>query len=177
MGVSCPQQRHYEMPALAVEDDQRMVHMLPIVAVVVTTFLIPVGGIVRRVEVQKHPLRSAARLPLSHVKLEENSGYLVARAYRGRVLHPRDGRLRGKVLAALGQRAARHLQQGIFPQGVRVVLVLVAAGYLQDALPDERDERMASPPISPLGYAFGDGLAQAHLGVHLREPQEPAIGG
>src|SRR5215208_186661 len=175
VGVSCPQERRYEMPALAVEDDQRMVDVMLVVAVVVTTFLLPVGGIVRRVEVQQHPRRSAARLPLSHVELEENSGYSVARAYRGRVLHPRDGRLRGEVLTALGQRAARHLQQGIFPQGVRVVLVFVAARYLQDALPDERDERMASPPVSPLGYALADGLAQTQFGVHLREPEEPAV--
>ena len=42
------------MPALAIDDEQRRVHVLPKVAVVVTTFLLPVGGIVCCVEVQEH---------------------------------------------------------------------------------------------------------------------------
>ena len=164
------------MPALAVEDEQRMVDALPVVAVVVGAFLLPVGGVVCGVEVQKHPLRrSAAFLSLSEVEFEEDSGYLVARAYRGRVLHPRDGRLAGKLCSALGQRAAHHLQQGIFPKGVRVVLVLVAARYLKDALANERDERMASSPVSPLLNALGDSLAQAQLFIHLCQPEKPAV--
>jgi len=39
------------MPALAVEDEERMVHMLLVVAVVVAAFLLSVSGIVGRVEV------------------------------------------------------------------------------------------------------------------------------
>jgi hypothetical protein len=46
VGVSGPEKRRYEVPTLAVEDEQRMVHMLPIVAVVVRAFLLSVSGVV-----------------------------------------------------------------------------------------------------------------------------------
>jgi hypothetical protein len=90
------------MPALAVEDEQGMVDVLAVVAVVEGAFLIFVSGIVRRVKVHEHPLRGTVLLPLREVKLEEDLGYPVARAPRGRVLHPGDGRLAGEIGAALG---------------------------------------------------------------------------
>lgn len=52
MGVSRPQQRRDEMPRLAVEDEQRIVHMLTVIAVVVRAFLLSVSGICGRVEVK-----------------------------------------------------------------------------------------------------------------------------
>src|SRR5215210_9284263 len=165
------------MPTLAVEDEQRMVHMLTVIAVVEGAFLLSVGGICGRVEVKQHLLGSAVPLSLSQVDLEEDFGCSVAGAYRGRVLHPRDGRLTGKVEAALGKRAAAEFEQRIFSKSVRVVLIVVSARYLKNALPNERGERVARFPRAPLGHTFGDGLAQAQLLVHPRQPEHSSIGG
>jgi hypothetical protein len=63
------------MPALAVEDEQGMVDVLAVVAVVEGAFLISVSGIVGRVKVHEHPLRGTVLLPLREVKLEEDLGY------------------------------------------------------------------------------------------------------
>ncbi len=62
MCVSRSKQRRDQVPALAVEDEKRMVHVLFVVAVVVATFLLPVGRIVGRIQVQEHPLWRALRL-------------------------------------------------------------------------------------------------------------------
>src|SRR5215210_295176 len=152
VGVAGPQKRRDQVPALAVEDEQRMIHVLPIVAVVVGTFLLSMGGVVGRVEVQKHALRGALLPSLCEVKLEEDFGYLVARAYARGVLEAADGGLAGQIGTALMQRAAHHLEQRVFAKGVRIVLILVAAGYLEDALLDEGSERVASLPPTPLRH-------------------------
>src|SRR5215208_1441641 len=110
MGVAGPQKRRDQVPALAVEDEQRMVDVLAVVAVVVAAFLLAVGGVVGCVEVQKNLIWSAVLLSLPEVKLEEDFGYLAARASRGRILHPRDGTLARKRGAALGKCAAGELQ-------------------------------------------------------------------
>ncbi len=140
------------------------------------TFLIAVGGIVRGVEVQEHLLgRSSVFGPHFKVELEDGFGYPAARAPRGRVLQARDGRLARQIGPALRQRAARHLQQGVFAQGIRIVLVLVAARYLEDPLAHQRGQGVAPPPLSLLRHALGDGLAQTQLLVRLRKPKKPAV--
>jgi hypothetical protein len=45
MGVARPQERTDKVPALSVEDEQGMVHVLLVVAMVVAAFLIAMGGI------------------------------------------------------------------------------------------------------------------------------------
>ena len=110
VGVARPQKRPDEVPALAIEDEQRMVHVLALIAVIVRTFLFSVSRIVGCVEVQKHLIWSAVLLPLREVELKEDFGDLAARAPRGRILHPRDGRLARKSGAALGKCAAGELQ-------------------------------------------------------------------
>ena len=83
--------------------------------------------------------------------------------------------LRGEISTALGQRAAHHLEQGIFAKGVRVVLILIAARYLKDALPNERAEGMASSPVSPFLNALGDGFTQAQLFIHPCQPEKTTV--
>jgi hypothetical protein len=63
---------------------------------------------------------------LAQVELEEDFGYLIARAHARGVLQAADGGLAGQIGAALGQRTADHLEQGVSAEGVGVVLVLVA---------------------------------------------------
>ena len=79
------------MSILAVEDDERMVDVLPIVAVVEGAFLLSVGGICGSIKVQKYFLRSAILLPLPQIEFEEDFGYSVTRASGGRNLKPTDG--------------------------------------------------------------------------------------
>ena len=64
MGVAVPQDGREQLARPAVEDEERMVHVLAVVAVVVAAFLLSVGRIVRRVEVQEHALRGAVFAPL-----------------------------------------------------------------------------------------------------------------
>ena len=74
MGVARPEERRDQVPALSVEDQQGMVHVLLIVAVVVGTFLLPVGRISGRIEVQKHLLWSTVFSSLSQVEFEDCLG-------------------------------------------------------------------------------------------------------
>jgi hypothetical protein len=95
VGVSRSKQRREQVPALPVEDEKRMID----VVLVVGTFLLPVGRICGRIEVQKHLLWSTFFSSLSQVEFEDCLGYWVARAPVGRVLKARDGRLAGEVLS------------------------------------------------------------------------------
>ena len=56
MGVSRPQKRRDQVPALPVEVEKRMVDVLAVVAVVVTALPLAVGGVCGRVEVQEYLL-------------------------------------------------------------------------------------------------------------------------
>ena len=175
MGVARPKERADQVPAFAVEDEQGMVDVLFVVAVVVATFLIAVGGICGRVEVQEYLFRSSVLASLLEVELEECLGHPVASASGGRVLQPGDSGLARQIRPALGHRPAQELEQGVFAQGVRVVLVLVAASYLKDALLDESFQRMAPFALPPLRHVLGYPLAQRELGVCSSQPHEPAI--
>ena len=112
MSVSCPKERRDEVPTLAVKDQEWMVHVLLVVAMVVATFLIAMGGVVGGIEVQKDFLRSAILAPLCEVDLEEDFGYPVARASRGGVLKPADGRLLARSAPLSGKEPHTTLSKG-----------------------------------------------------------------
>jgi hypothetical protein len=131
-----------------------MVDVLTVIAVVVGAFLLSMGRVVGCVEVQKHLLWSAILAPLSQIKFEEGLGDLLTAASVHRVLQAREGGLACQIRSTLGQRAAHPLEQRVFPQGVRVVLVLIATGYLGDTLADQRAQRVESFPLSLLRYVF-----------------------
>lgn len=76
-----------------------------------------------------------------------------------------------------GRRPRTSFQERVLPQGVGVVLVLVAGGYLQDPLAYQRREGVPDGRPPPLRHVGGDLLAQAQLPVHLGEPEEAAVGG
>ena len=103
VGVARPQERRDQVPALPVEDEQGVVHVLLEVAVVVGALLISVGGVVGGIEIQDDLLRDAPFGSLPRVELEDGLGHPVAIARGGRVLEPRDGRLACQVRSALGQ--------------------------------------------------------------------------
>ncbi len=102
------------MVCLPIEDQQWVKDMLFIVAMVEGTFLLPVGGIVGRVEVQKNALGNATVLgSLADVELHECPSYAVARAGCERILKPRDRRLAGEIGSCFWQSAADQFEQRI----------------------------------------------------------------
>ena len=119
-----------------------MEDVLLVVAVVVGTFLLAVSRVVCGVKVQKDTRRRSVFAPLPEVELAQRFGHTQAGSGVGCILKTRDSRLACQVRVRLRQPPADQLQQRITPQGIRVVLVLVAARYLQDSLPDQRLQRM-----------------------------------
>jgi hypothetical protein len=65
--------------------------------------------------------------------------------------------------------------QRVSIQEVRVVLVLIATGYLVDALLDQGNQRVASFPLSPFRHLLGYGLTHPEFRIRLCQPSEPAI--
>jgi hypothetical protein len=149
--------------------------VLLVVAVVVAAFLIAMGGVCGRVEVEQNLLRSPVFGAFSRVELEERFCHPVATTSVNSVLQARDGGLRGEIGTRLGQRSAHELEQRIGAKGIRVVLVLVTARYLEDALLEECHQGVVSFPLSPLRHVLGHGFAQAELFVGLSQPGEPTV--
>jgi hypothetical protein len=150
--------------------------MLLVVAMIVATFLIAVSGICGGIEVQKDLLRSAVPAPLCEVELKEDFGYPVARASCGRILRPADGRLAGEICSISGKEPHTTLSKG----SSRRALESFWSPYPQALWYKRcltRANRVESSSRSPLGYALRDAFRQAHLGVHLRQPAQPSIGG
>ena len=83
------------MAGVAIEGQQRMVHMLPIVAVVAHAFLLPMGRIIRAVEVQDNPARGARAAAFPDVQLDQRGRELFDPVAVDRILQPGEGRLTG----------------------------------------------------------------------------------
>jgi hypothetical protein len=108
---------------------------------VVDAFLVAVGRVVGRIEVEQDPLRSTIFAALPDIELAEGKRHPVtATSATARVLKARDGGLASEVLAGLRQGAAHQLQKRIGAQEVGIILVLISAGYLKDALLEEREQ-------------------------------------
>ena len=84
-------------PRLAVEDEQGVVHVLPVVAVVGAPFLLPMRRIVRAVQIEHDVRRHALPFPLRQVDRAQGLGQAVAVPRRERILEAREGRLAGQV--------------------------------------------------------------------------------
>jgi hypothetical protein len=134
MGVARSQECGDELACICVEDQERVVDMLLVVAVVVTLFLIAVGGIVCGIEVEQDLLWGTILATLGDIHLGQSPRHLVAGTATNRILHPANGGLARQILATLRQGSTYQLQQRIRAQEVRIVLVLVATSYLKDTL-------------------------------------------
>jgi hypothetical protein len=148
VGVAGAQHRGDDLPRLAIEDQQRMVHVLPKVAVVGAPVLLAMGRIVGAIEVEHDPPRDSRPLALVQVDRSQRLGQPVAVPGRQRVLEAREGWLAGQVGVALGQPPAHQLQQRIVAQGVGVVLVFIAGGDLVDALAQQLQRRVTAAAAS-----------------------------
>src|SRR5215212_3689617 len=109
--------------------------MLAVAAVVGTPFLLPMGRIVRTVDVQDDAERDA--VALVQVDLAQGQGQPVTGAAVDGILQARQGWLIGQIAPGFRQVAADQLQERVGAQEVCIVLVLIPAGDLEDALADQ----------------------------------------
>jgi hypothetical protein len=175
MGVARSQNSSDELACVSIEDQKRMVDVLPEVAVVVTLFLITVGRIVCGIEVQKDLFRSTIFAARSDIQLAQSLGDPVAGTGTNRILHPADGRLACQILPTLWQDSAHQLQQRIGAQEIRIVLVLVNTSYLVDTLSEQREHRVSSSPLSPLRQMLAHRLTHSEFSIHLGQPGKSSV--
>ena len=174
MGVAGPQHGGDELPGLAVEDQQGMIHGLPKVAVIGAAVLLAVGRVVSTVQVQHDPPRHPRPLPFSQVDLAQGLRQTVTIPRREGILPPREGRLAGQVGGGLRQAAADQLQQRIAAQRIGIVLVFVASGDLVDALAQQLQRRVAAAP-PPVRTRHGQRGAQSQRRIRFGDPGPAAI--
>lgn len=97
------QDRGDQLLGVAVEQQQRVVHMLAVVAVIGRPFLLTVGRVVGAVAVQQDTSGRSIGLPLAHVQRRQRVGEPLARPPVDAVLQPRQRRLTGQRVAGGGQ--------------------------------------------------------------------------
>ena len=171
-----PQHGGDELARLPVEDQQRVVHVLAIIAMVGHAFLPAVGRIVRAIKVEHDVRGHTIALPLLQVEPDQRHRQAVARLGIDGILQAGEGGLAGQV-RLLGQASADQLEERIGAQGVGIILILVATGDLEDALAHQRLQRVTDRATAPLGDVRGQSGTQAERGIGLREPAQTAIAG
>jgi hypothetical protein len=169
--------RRDQVAGVAIKDEQGMVHVLAIVAMVADAFLLPVRRVIGPIEVQDDALGRPRPFALADVEFEQGRRQRFDRVAIDRVLQAREGRLAGQRGAGRRPAATDQLEQGIGTQGGGIVLIGVATGDLVDALAQERRERVPDPPAAPLRNAVGQGVAQVQGRIGLGQPGQPAITG
>ena len=99
-----------ELVGVAVEDEQGVVHVLAVVAVVAAALLLAVRRVVGAVQVEQHVGRDASRRALAFLQVDRHQrlGQAVAGAAVDRVLQAREGRLTGQVGARLVRDGGRR---------------------------------------------------------------------
>jgi len=113
-----------------VEDQQRMVPVLAVIAVVAAPLLLAVSWIVGAVQIEEHVVRHAAALAFLQVDGNQGLGQPVTRPSVDRILQARERGLARQVGAVLGQAPAHEFEERIVPQGVGVILIFIAASDL-----------------------------------------------
>jgi len=108
------------------------------------------GRIISAIGIDQDVGGTVRLLPLGQVDAEERLRQPVARLAVDGVLEAGERRLTGQI-GITGETAADQFQQGVGAQGIAVVLILVAAGNLKDALADERLQRVLNGTGSPVG--------------------------
>jgi hypothetical protein len=140
--------------------------------------LLPMGGSVGRVEVN----RDALRPTLQTLPMVRNDGrrhrapYAIQRSRAHRILKPRQGRLRRQGRA--GHRIAAHRQvvQRIVRQPGRVVRILVPTGQADDPLPQQVPHRVSDLVRVPtVEQTEGHAIGPLEMLVQRLEQHRPAI--
>ena len=96
---------------------------------------------------------------------------------RDGVLEPREGRLTGEV-GIVGEAVGDELEDGVGPQGVVVVLVLVIGEDAVDPLPDHAQERLLGERrIASVVEGGGELFGEPDLLIELPDREEPGVAG
>ena len=158
MGITRPEYTGERKAAQSIEDEERMIHVLFIIAMKETQLLVPMGRIVGRVDIEdNHLARSGMSL---HVQREEPIGKSsqVFAAYP--VLKAGKRGLRSKILAGFGQSPGDRLQSRVTPERLGIVGVFIAEGDGKDPLFEQgnvtmnrlaRISRISQAPCSACG--------------------------
>ncbi len=134
------------------------------------------GRIISAIGIDQDVGGTVRLLPLGQVDAEERLRQPVARLAVDGVLEAGERRLTGQI-GITEETAADQFQQGVGAQGIAVVLILVAAGNLKDALADERLQRVLHRSGSPVGQVCGECVAEPEGGIGLGEPHQAAVAG
>jgi hypothetical protein len=161
-----------ELAGRAIEDQERMVHMLTIIPVVGDTFLLAMGGIIGTVEVEDNPFWCAVSSPF----LEQGDGEAVTGFDVDRTLQTREGGLAGQI-RPIGQTTADQREQRIGAQGIGNILVFIATGDLEDALPHQGLESAPTCSSSPLGDVGCKCGTETQQRIGFSEPAETTVTG
>ena len=156
------------MASVAVEAQQRMIHVLAVVAVIADAFPRAMRRVVGAIEVQHDPARRPGAPPLADIQLDQHGGELFDRVPIDRILQPGQGWLAGEGRAAERPAATHQLEQRIGAQGSGIVLVGVAAGDLVEPLPHQGFEAVVHGPAAPVGEAGRERRAQAQGRIRFR---------
>lgn len=165
-----------ELAGVTVEDEQGMVHVLPVETVVGDAFLLTVGRIVGAVQIEDDALRDAVALPFLQVELDQRDRQAVAGLEVDGVLQARERRLAGEV-AVSRQATTDQLQEWVGAQRRGVVLILIATGDLHDPLADQRLQRVAAGAVTPLRKVYRQQCAETECTISFGKPAETTIGG
>ena len=170
-----PQPDQQDHVVLGAGDDDRQVLILLVVAVEHDQLLLPVRRVVEGVEVEGEVRRRRVE------GLEEQIDQHVAQppqvGDRDGVLEPREGGLAGEV-GVVGESVGEELEDGVRPQGVVVVLVLVIGEDAVDPLADHAQERLPGERrVAGVVEGGGELLGEPDPLVELPDHQQPAIAG
>ncbi|MDQ3493262.1 MAG: hypothetical protein M3452_08385 [Chloroflexota bacterium] len=133
--------------------------------------------IVGPVEIEHQVGGDAVPFPLAQVNLPEYLGQAIAGPGTDGILQPGERRLAGKIGVGQRQAATDVLEQRVGAQRGCVILVLVPAGDLVDALGHQGPQVVPAATAAPVGDLRGQPLRQPHGGVSLGQPGQPAITG
>lgn len=149
--------------------------MLPVVPAIGAAFLRPVRRVVRAVQIQQNLGGDACLPALTQKDRPQGLGQSVAVPGGKRVLETGEGRLAGQLGIGLRQAATDQLQERIVAQGVRIVLVGVAGGYLVEPLLQQIEPRVSATAAARLRHRRGQGHAVPYLRIRLRYPAPAAV--
>ena len=93
MGIAGPQHGRDQLIGVAIEEQQRVIHVLPIVGMVGGAFLRAIGWVIRAIQVQQDARGHPVALALPQIELDQGDGQPIAGAAVHGVVEAREGGL------------------------------------------------------------------------------------
>ena len=115
--------------------------------------------------------------PLPDVDLGQGNGQLVTGAPINGVLQAGEGRLARQVGLGVREPPAHEFEERVGAERIGVVLVLVAAGDLEDPLADQLGERVTGLGPTPVRDEPGEGSTDPDGVFRLAQPGQAPIRG